>query len=167
IILGEGDNKYREFFTQLEHEFPKQVGTHLMNNWQLPRKIFAGCDMLLLPSKFEPGGIVVMEGMRYGAVPIVRATGGLADIVEDYNIGKNTGTGFTFKEYSELSFFGALTRALEIYRCGTMWQSIVRRAMLADFSWKSSAIKYVDLYQRAIEYHKEMLSENPSEAFRK
>lgn len=167
IIVGEGDNKYREFFAKLEQEFPKQVGTHLMVNWQLPRKIFAGADMLLLPSKFEPGGIVVMEGMRYGAVPVVRATGGLADIVTDFDIEKNSGNGFVFKEFSELSFFGALTRALEIYRCGKMWQGLVRRAMQADFSWEVAAAKYSDLYQRAIEYRKEALSENPPEAFRK
>lgn len=167
IIVGEGETRYREYFTQLEKDFPDQVGTHLMLNWQLPRKIFSGADMLLLPSKFEPGGIVVIEGMRYGAVPVVRATGGLADIVEDFNIGKNSGNGFTFREYSELSFFGALTRALEIYRYDTMWAKLVKRTMQADYSWNSSALKYIDLYQRAIEYHKEMLSDNPPEAFRK
>src|SRR3989344_541187 len=96
ILLGIGENKYREFFTKLETEFPEQVGTHLMANWQLPRKIFAGADILLMPSKFEPGGIVIIEGMRYGAVPIVRATGGLADIVTDFDIEKSTGNGFVF-----------------------------------------------------------------------
>lgn len=167
IILGEGQNKYREFFSSLEKEFPEQVGTHLMANWQLPRKIFAGGDLLLLPSKFEPAGIVIIEGMRYGAVPVVRATGGLADIVADFDIENNTGTGFTFREFSELSFFGAVTRALEIYRSGTMWGGIVKRAMQADLSWDASAQKYIDLYQRAIEYRKSTLSENPPEAFRK
>lgn len=123
--------------------------------------------MLLLPSKFEPAGIVVIEGMRYGAVPVVRATGGLADMVKDFDIENNTGTGFTFREFSELSFFGAVTRALEIYRSGTMWGGIVKRAMQADLSWDASAQKYIDLYQRAIEYRKSTLSENPPEAFRK
>lgn len=167
IVLGEGENKYREFFTKLEGQYPKRVGTHLMANWQLPRKVFAGADMLLLPSKFEPAGIVIIEGMRYGAVPIVRETGGLADIVEDFNITTNKGTGFTFREYTELSFFSALTRALEIYKSPKMWHGIVKRAMEADFSWKNTAIKYIDLYQRAIDYNKEMLSDNPPEAFRK
>lgn len=167
IVVGEGDNKYREFFTKLEAEYPKQIGTHLMANWQLPRKIFAGCDMLLLPSRFEPGGIVIIEGMRYGAVPIVRATGGLMDIVTDFDIEKNEGNGFLFHNYSELAFFGALTRAFEIYRSKKMWRGIVKRAMQADFSWDTSAKKYVDIYRRAIEYRKEALSDNPPEAFRK
>lgn len=166
IVLGQGGNIYQDFFYKLEKEYPKQVATHLMENWQLPRKIFAGADMLLLPSKFEPGGIVVVEAMRYGTVPIVRATGGLADTVMDFNIEKNSGNGFVFKEFSELSFFGALTRALEIFRLKRMWQGIVRRAMQADFSWNTSARKYLDLYQRAIDYRKEALSDNPPEAFR-
>ncbi len=77
------------------------------------------------------------------------------------------GNGFVFKEFSELSFFGALSRALEIFRYDKMWRAIVKRAMSADFSWESSASKYLDLYQRAIEYHKESMSDNPAEAFRK
>ena len=166
IVLGEGENKYREFFGNLEKENPRQVATHLLANWQLPRKIFAGVDMLLMPSKFEPGGIVVIEAMRYGAVPIVRATGGLADTVSDFNIGTNTGTGFAFREYSELSLFGVLTRALEIYQATPLWQGIVKRALKADFSWNASAIKYLDLYKRAIDYRREALSENPAYAFR-
>ncbi len=166
IILGEGENKYREFFSKLEAEFPEQVGTHLISDWQLPRKIFAGADMILLPSKFEPGGIVVIEAMRYGAVPIVRATGGLADIVEDFDIKTNSGNGFIFKEFSELSFFGAIIRALEIFKCKKTWLGLVRRAMQADFSWDTSAKNYVDLYLRAIDFHKESLSENPPDAFR-
>lgn len=166
IIVGEGETNLREFFTKLEKEFPKQVGTHLMANWQLPRKIFAGADMLLLPSKFEPGGIVVIEGMRYGAVPIVRETGGLADIVKDYDIKNNRGTGFTFKEFSELSFFGALARALEIYRSPKLWNGIVRRDLAADFSWNTSANKYIDLYHRALAYRVDAHTKHPPYAFR-
>ncbi len=166
VVLGQGDERYREYFINLEKEFPKQVGTHLMSNWQLPRKLFAGADMIILPSKYEPGGIVIIEAMRYGAVPIVRATGGLADTVSDFDIRSKKGTGFVFSQYSELSLFGALTRALEIYRCSSFWQGIVRSVMKADFSWKASALKYIDLYQRAIDFHKEALSENPPYAFR-
>ena len=91
----------------------------------------------------------------------------MADTVIDYDIEKNTGNGFTFNEFSELSFFGALSRALEVYRCKKLWQTIVKRAMQADFSWAASAKKYLDLYHRAVDYRKTALTENPPEAFRK
>lgn len=166
IILGQGDNKYREFFTKLEVNFPKKVATHLMANWQLPRKIYAGADIFLLPSKFEPGGIVIMEALRYGAVPIVRSTGGLADTVIDFDIEKNTGNGFVFIDYSEMALFGSIARSLEIYRSKKLWQGLTRRAMQVDFSWDASAVKYADLYNRAINFRKEALVDNPAPAFR-
>jgi starch synthase len=165
VVLGEGEHKYREFFTNLEKKYPKQVRTHLMANWQLPRKIFAGSDIFLLPSKFEPGGIVVIEAMRYGAVPVVRETGGLADIVSDFDMGTKEGNGFVFGKFNELAFFGALARALQAYEDTDIWQKIVISAMEADFSWETSARQYVDLYERAVDFHQEVLLENPAPAY--
>jgi len=158
IIMGTGDPKYREFFSKLEKEYPGKVGTHLMRNFILPRKIFAGCDMLLLPSKFEPGGIVVIEGMRYGAVPVVRETGGLADIVRDFDPESTDGNGFTFKQYNELSLFGAVVRAVQVYRNTKLWEELVKRILKADFSWEQVAVKYKDLYERAIEFRRDRQS---------
>ena len=118
----------------------------------LPRKIFAGADMFLIPSRFEPGGIVALEAMRYGCVPVVRETGGLADSVVDYDPDQNVGTGFMFKNYSPMSFLVAVTRALETFRNKREWKKIIKRGMGQDFSWDKAAKKYVDLYHRAMNY---------------
>lgn len=166
IILGGGENRYRDSFTKLEKEFPQKVGTHLMPNFTLPRKIFAGADILLLPSKFEPGGIVAIEAMRYGAVAVVRATGGLADSVKDFDPLTNTGSGFTFTKFDPWSLFAAIVRALEIYKQPRVWRGIQRRAMRGDFSWEKSAEKYLDLYERAIEFRRDTLSPKPHQAYR-
>jgi starch synthase len=155
VIMGTGEPRYREFFQKLEEKYPGRVGCHLMANWELPRRIFAGADMLLLPSRFEPGGIVVIEGMRYGAVPIVRATGGLADIVSDYDPEKGVGNGFTFHTYSKLALFGAIVRALQVFLNKKAWNQMVYRALREDFSWEQAAIKYLDLYERAIEFRRD------------
>lgn len=166
IAMGGGDNKYRGFFAEIEKKFPRQVGTHLLPNWTLPRKIFAGADMFLAPSKWEPGGITVIEAMRYGSIPIVRATGGLADTVVDYDPDKHEGTGFSFRNYNDLSFFATIVRALESYKDKPEWQGLIRRAMKKDYSWHASAQKYLDLYERAITFRQESLSPNPPRAFR-
>lgn len=163
IILGTGDQKYREFFSKLEKEFPGRVGTHLMHNAILPRKIFAGSDLLILPSRFEPAGIVVIEAMRYGTVPIVRCTGGLADIVTDFNPELGVGNGFSFSQFHELSFYGAIVRALQVYRNKKTWNALVKKVMKENFSWDHSAQGYLALYNRAIEFRKDRQSPIQSE----
>jgi starch synthase len=166
IALGGGDVVFRDQILELERRFPTKVGTHLMPNFILPRKIFAGADIILQTSRFEPGGIVPIESMRYGAIVVARATGGLADSVFDYDPAKNTGTGFVFKDFSKESFLVALVRALETYKNKKAWRELVKRGMSRDFSWENVAGKYIDLYQRAIEFRKEALLPNPPQAFR-
>jgi starch synthase len=170
VVLGSpsGANRseYRRFFTEIEKAYPGRVGTHLQPDFTLPRQIFAGADMLLMPSKFEPGGIVAVEAMRYGCVPIVRATGGLADTVEDFHPQTGTGCGFSFKRYSEMSLLIAVVRAVEVYKNTEMWQRVVRSAMEQDFSWDKTAHKYIDLYERAIEFRKTAIKPNPPMAFK-
>jgi len=150
-IVGGGEPKYRTFLEEMSKKFPKKIGTHLMSDSILPRHIFAGTDLLLVPSKFEPCGITQMEGMRYGAVPVVRKTGGLADTVKDFKPENNQGTGFVFEKFSSYSLFGALIRALENYKYKKTWNDLIKRAMKADFSWESSAQKYLSLYQKLLQ----------------
>lgn len=166
VVLGGCDYGIKDFFENLEKKYPGKVGTHLMPNFALPRKIFAGADMLLMPSRYEPGGIVAMEAMRYGAVPVVRATGGLADSVQNFDPVKGTGNGFSFKNYSGMSLITAVVRALETYRNPLIWNRILRQAMTTDFSWEHAAEKYLDLYKRAVELRKEALLPNPSIPFK-
>lgn len=165
IVLGDGAQNYKSFFRELEEKYPQRVATHLQSDFTLPRKIFAGADIVLLPSRYEPGGIVALEAMRYGAVPLVRATGGLADSVTDFDPAKNEGTGFSFREFSPWSFYGAVVRALETYKNPQVWRGIVRQAMREDFSWEHAAKRYIDLYDRAIDFRREQLSPNPPKAY--
>ena len=153
VMVGTGDRGYREFFEKLESQFPGQVGTHLMANFTIPRKIYAGADMMLIPSKWEPGGIVAMEAMRYGSIPVAHATGGLADIVNDYNPADRTGTGFTFSNFDETSFLLALTRAMETYRRPDEWKDLMIRCLRQDYSWNHAAEEYLKLYRHTLALH--------------
>ena len=153
IIIGEGEAKYRSFFEEIAKNFPKKIGCHLMFDLTLARHVFAGCDLFLMPSKFEPCGITQMEAMRYGAIPVVRKTGGLADTVKDFDPKKNSGTGFIFEKFSSHAFLGAIVRALETYKHKKIWQELMKRAMRADFSWEFSAKQYLKLYEKAIFFH--------------
>lgn len=150
IALGGGDMNIAEGLKELKRRFPDKVGLHLMPNFALPRLIFAGADVMLFPSRFEPCGLVQMEGMRYGAVPIARAVGGLADTVKNFNPEENAGYGFVFKDFDAWQFFAQLVRALEVYRIEDVWQGLVKKCMQQDFSWEASAAKYVELYEKAI-----------------
>ena len=159
VAVGGGDGALMDSLRQLQRDFPKKVGVHLIPDFSLPRLVFAGSDIMLFPSRFEPCGIVQMEAMRYGAIPIVRATGGLADTVEDFSPETNTGFGFVFKDFNVWAFFAQIVRALEIYRHKDTWESLIKRAMAQDNSWDLRADDYVELYKKAIHLRTERLIE--------
>lgn len=146
VVLGSGEAKYMSFMQKLEQQFPGQVAAHLVFDTDLPHLVYAGADAILIPSKFEPSGLSQMEAMRYGAVPIVRKTGGLADSVEDYRPETNAGTGFVFQEFDPLGLVIAVTRASEIYRNRALWGWLQARCMAKDFSWNASAGEYLRLF---------------------
>jgi starch synthase len=152
VIVGGGDGKYMGYFKELAEKFPQQVSAHLSFDPILPRLIFGGADMILIPSRFEPCGLVQMEAMRYGVVPVVRKTGGLNDSVTDFNTKTGIGNGFVFSDYNALSMGIALTRAMEHYRNPITWREIQKQAMARNFSWEKSAEEYTKLYDLAINF---------------
>lgn len=152
IVLGTGESIFLSFFTELEKKY-KQVATHLSFDNILPHVIYAGADVVLIPSKFEPSGLTQMEAMRYGALPLVRKTGGLADSVIGYDPCEEVGTGFTFEKYDKYAFFGAFVEAIQTYKYKDIWTQIQKRAMAANFSWDKSAVEYVGLFKKAIAFN--------------
>ena len=165
IFLGSGRSEYENQLIKLEKKFPRHVAIHLYADFKLPRKIFAGADAILIPSIFEPGGIVALESMRYGAVPIVRKTGGLADSTINFNPRTKTGNGFVFNQFSQWSLFATLIRAMTIYQQPSLWRRLVINTMKSDFSWKVIAGEYYNLYRRIIRQRKRFLSINPHTAY--
>jgi len=157
IVIGEGDAGYRMFFEELKNKYPDRVGTHFAFDARLPRLVFGGADAVLIPSKYEPCGLVQMEAMRYGCIPIVRKVGGLADAVDDFAPEKEEGTGFVFEKYDPFSLTIAVIRASELYRQKKEWRRLMERAMAKDFSWERSAKEYVKLFEMALRFHKESL----------
>jgi starch synthase len=119
-------------------------------NVALARKIYAGADLFLMPSRYEPCGLGQMIAMRYGSVPVVRATGGLADTVANFNPHTGEGNGFSFEPYDRWALYAAVVRAVENFKYKDTWRQLQVRGMSADFSWNASAAKYVDLYHRAL-----------------
>jgi starch synthase len=149
-IMGTGEMRYHDALNALAARYPEQVSIQLTFNRPVEQRIYAGSDIFLMPSRFEPCGLNQMVAMRYGAVPVVHATGGLADTVRDYDPAANEGNGFSFARYDAMALFATLVRAVETYRHKDIWRQLQRRCMAIDFSWKRSAEKYVDLYYRAL-----------------
>jgi starch synthase len=152
VLLGTGDQHYHEMFTRIAQQYPGRMAVSLTFNAPLAQKIYAGSDIFLMPSRFEPCGLGQMIAMRYGSVPVVRLTGGLADTVRDFNPATGEGTGFVFEKYDRWALFAAVVRALENYRNPSVWRQIQQQGMRTDFSWEASARKYIDLYYRALEF---------------
>jgi len=147
LILGQGRERYHELLTKLALRYPGRVSVTIANDEKLAHLIYGGCDMFLMPSRFEPCGLGQMIAMRYGAVPVVRHTGGLADTVKD--VTEETGNGFVFQDYTVSDMLGAIKRAGEGFNHREEWKNLMRHNMNLDFSWKASAAKYEDIYLRA------------------
>src|SRR5574340_428523 len=150
-LLGTGDRYYHDLLSSLAKQHPEKVGLVLGFDNALAHQIYAGSDFFLMPSRYEPCGLGQMIALRYGTVPIVRQTGGLADTVSDFNPQTGAGNGFSFREPSAVALFGAISRALLTMKTGPAWQQLVQNAMASDFSWGRSAQAYAELYQRAVE----------------
>ncbi len=153
IFLGIGDPHYQELLQDLAARYPEQVAIFLTFNTELAQRIYAGSDMFLMPSRFEPCGLGQLIAMRYGSVPIVHAVGGLADTVQEYDPSTGQGNGFVFTNYDPWEFFAAIVRALELYRFKDIWRTLQRRGMTADHSWSASARRYVEVYHDALAFH--------------
>jgi len=145
IILGVGQRKYHRILDKLSAQYPENIAVHLAFDNKIAHAIEAGCDMFLMPSRYEPCGLSQLISLRYGTIPVVRATGGLADTVLPYREG--SGTGFSFHNYSADEMLRALEEAHEVYSDLQSWQALMVRAMGQDWSWKKSAESYGQLYR--------------------
>lgn len=150
-ILGSGEQRYEHALHVLGRRYPTRVLVYTGYNAGLSHHVIASSDYLLVPSLFEPCGLTQIYALRYGTVPIVRATGGLADTVEDYNPTTGTGTGFTFREYSVAAFAATIERALRYYRDPVHWDRLRRNGMEQDFSARKSAQRYLEVFRWALE----------------
>lgn len=151
VLLGSGDPYYEALFNNFNNTYKDKMAAVIGFNTVLAQRIYAGADVFLMPSRFEPCGLGQLISMRYGTIPVVRATGGLADTVNDYNPVTGTGNGFVFSEYNGRALYDAISRALKLYGQNPgAWRRLVRTAMEIDYSWARSAVEYLQLYREAI-----------------
>jgi starch synthase len=149
-MLGNGEGRYEDLWRSLAARYPDRVSATLGFDERMAHHIEAGADAFLMPSRFEPCGLNQTYSLRYGTIPIVRATGGLEDTVEDYDPQTGSGTGFKFSEYTPVAMLEAVRRALEVYRDGAAWKRIQQQGMRQDHSWDVSAHEYVKVYRSAL-----------------
>lgn len=157
VILGTGEPAYETALATLAQAYPGRMAVELRYNDALSRRIYGGTDGFLMPSRFEPCGISQMIALRYGSVPVVRRTGGLADTVFDHDPAAATGNGYCFETYSPYDLLGCMMRAWEGYKYPQTWQNLQQRGMGVDFSWHRSAVEYSKLYDRAVQQKRQRL----------
>ena len=150
LVLGSGDREYEELFRRLNRQYPQKIGVKIAYDNALAHKIEAGSDIFLMPSHYEPCGLNQIYSMRYGTIPVVRATGGLDDTVEQFDPQTRRGTGFKFKEYNSETLLETVQLAVAVYRSDpNVWHTMMRNGMTQDYSWPNSAREYVKVYERA------------------
>ncbi len=153
VILGIGDNKYHQMLKEAVPRYNSELSVNIMFDNKLAHEIEAGADIFLMPSKYEPCGLNQMYSLRYGTIPVVRETGGLADTIidaNDENLKNGTATGFTMNGYFAAELLFTIDRTLELYKSKTSWNALRENAMKQDWSWEKSACKYVDLFESVV-----------------
>ena len=151
VLLGTGEQKYHDLFTRVAHTYPQKAGIRIAYDDRLAHKIEAGADFFLMPSKYEPCGLNQIYSLKYGTIPIVRATGGLDDTITHYDPVSKKGNGFKFVRYEAKEFLNTIKGAIRFYFQPEHWKQLLRNAMTADFSWERSAEAYLHLYRKALE----------------
>ncbi|MEK6665633.1 MAG: glycogen synthase GlgA [candidate division NC10 bacterium] len=149
-LLGSGEPVLERAFGQAAREHPRRVAVSFGYDAGLARRIYAGADCFLMPSRYEPCGLGQLISLRYGTIPLVRWTGGLADTVKEFDPAKQAGTGFGFTPFTHEALLECARRALAVFRQPRLWQRLMRNAMAEDFSWEASAREYVSLYRKAL-----------------
>ena len=150
VVLGQGEPYYENLFRGLAERFPQNIGVRIAYDETLAHKIEAGCDMFLMPSRYEPCGLNQIYSLKYGTVPIVRATGGLDDTIDEWDGATQTGTGFKFQGTSSSDFWNAIDRALGVFQDKAAWTVLMRNGMAKDFSWNAPALEYSQLYEDTV-----------------
>jgi starch synthase len=148
VALGNGDKQYEEMFARMQKQFPQKIAVKIAYDNAVAHKIEAGSDMFLMPSRYEPCGLNQIYSLKYGTVPIVRATGGLDDTIDPWDTRTGKGTGFKFTDYSGEALLLTIKEALKAFRDQSSWQTLMRNGMNKDFSWNASAKEYVRVYER-------------------
>ena len=147
IVLGRGDYRYNRMFEQIGRKFPQKTGVHIDFDRAMAKRVYAGADLFLMPSRYEPCGLGQMISLRYGTIPVVRKTGGLADTVREFDPATGKGEGFVFEEYSSQEMIVALRRATDVYENKDVWEELIKNGMKQDFSWNRSAGEYSRIYR--------------------
>ncbi len=148
VLVGTGEPYYENLFKTLQERHPDKLGVRVEADETLAHKVEAGADILLMPSHYEPGGLPQIYGLKYGTVPVVRATGGLDNTIEEWNPETSEGTGFKFATLSAGEFRSKIDEALKLFRSDkAAWQTLMRNGMAKDYSWAKPAAEYVELYE--------------------
>ena len=151
VLLGTGEQKYHDLFSRIAKKYPQKAGIRIAYDDRLAHKIEAGADLFLMPSKYEPCGLNQIYSLKYGTIPVVRATGGLDDTITHYDPSAGTGNGFKFARYNSKDFLNQIKAAMSLYAQPEQWTKLIRNAMASDFSWQRSADAYLQLYRKALE----------------
>jgi starch synthase len=146
-VLGTGESYYENLFKSLHERFPEKISVRITYDETLSHKVEAGSDIYLMPSRYEPCGLNQIYSLKYGTVPVVRATGGLDDTIEEWNPETRTGTGFKFQGYFADDYLKAVQRALATFKDKEAWQILMRNGMAQDYSWAKPSKEYIQVYK--------------------